>query len=315
MEPERIRAVGPYAGSRHRHLHVLRKVGPTPADLPRRPGMAKKRPRGQLVCSVDGRRLRDREPEGRSRQDDDRGQRRRLRRGVGRADPARRPRPPVQRDRRPRRRPRHAALLLRLPDRRASRSPRRPGRPAPTTSGSSPPAATSPAPRSSCRGSRARRRACATASARSASASPTAARLPALARPGQRQRAGRRRPGDRPGPGRVPGARGAGPVPRHAGDDPPRAQPRARRVRAADHHARRAHPPRPGRRARAARALPRDGLRDGDPAQRPRRRGAELWSARDRARSLLARARPPTGRWPRSSPPVASDGLGTVDGR
>jgi 16S rRNA (guanine527-N7)-methyltransferase len=46
MEPERILAVGPYAGSRHRHLHVLRKVGETPADLPRRPGMAKKRPRG-----------------------------------------------------------------------------------------------------------------------------------------------------------------------------------------------------------------------------------------------------------------------------
>jgi 16S rRNA (guanine527-N7)-methyltransferase len=46
MRPERILAVGPYAGSRHRHLHVLRKVGPTPEDLPRRPGMAKKRPRG-----------------------------------------------------------------------------------------------------------------------------------------------------------------------------------------------------------------------------------------------------------------------------
>jgi len=46
MRPERILAVGPYAGSRHRHLHVLRKSGPTPADLPRRPGMAKKRPRG-----------------------------------------------------------------------------------------------------------------------------------------------------------------------------------------------------------------------------------------------------------------------------
>jgi 16S rRNA (guanine527-N7)-methyltransferase len=46
MAPERILAVGPYAGSRHRHLHVMRKVGETPADLPRRPGMAKKRPRG-----------------------------------------------------------------------------------------------------------------------------------------------------------------------------------------------------------------------------------------------------------------------------
>lgn len=46
MQPERILHVGPYAGSEHRHLHLIRKVGPTPADLPRRPGMAKKRPRG-----------------------------------------------------------------------------------------------------------------------------------------------------------------------------------------------------------------------------------------------------------------------------
>jgi 16S rRNA (guanine527-N7)-methyltransferase len=44
--PERVLHVGPYAGSLHRHLHVLRKRGETPADLPRRPGMAKKRPRG-----------------------------------------------------------------------------------------------------------------------------------------------------------------------------------------------------------------------------------------------------------------------------
>jgi 16S rRNA (guanine527-N7)-methyltransferase len=46
MHPEQILAVGPRAGSEHRHLHVLRKLGATPADLPRRPGMAKKRPRG-----------------------------------------------------------------------------------------------------------------------------------------------------------------------------------------------------------------------------------------------------------------------------
>ena len=46
VEPEAVLAVGPYAGSRHRHLHVLRKSGPTPEGLPRRPGMAKKRPRG-----------------------------------------------------------------------------------------------------------------------------------------------------------------------------------------------------------------------------------------------------------------------------
>lgn len=46
MRPERILPVGPYAGSEHRHLHVLRKTGPTPSGLPRRAGMAKKRPRG-----------------------------------------------------------------------------------------------------------------------------------------------------------------------------------------------------------------------------------------------------------------------------
>ncbi len=46
MRPERILDVGARAGSRHRHLHVLRKSGPTPSDLPRRPGIAKKRPRG-----------------------------------------------------------------------------------------------------------------------------------------------------------------------------------------------------------------------------------------------------------------------------
>jgi 16S rRNA (guanine527-N7)-methyltransferase len=46
MQPEQILHVGPYAGSEHRHLHLLRKSGPTPSKLPRRPGMAKKRPYG-----------------------------------------------------------------------------------------------------------------------------------------------------------------------------------------------------------------------------------------------------------------------------
>ncbi len=46
MSPEQILDVGDRAGSKHRHLHVLRKLGPAPSDLPRRPGMAKKRPRG-----------------------------------------------------------------------------------------------------------------------------------------------------------------------------------------------------------------------------------------------------------------------------
>jgi len=46
MRPERILDVGDRAGSKHRHLHVMRKARSTPPDLPRRPGMAKKRPRG-----------------------------------------------------------------------------------------------------------------------------------------------------------------------------------------------------------------------------------------------------------------------------
>jgi 16S rRNA (guanine527-N7)-methyltransferase len=46
MSPEAILDVGNRAGSEHRHLHVVRKAGPTPDNLPRRPGMAKKRPRG-----------------------------------------------------------------------------------------------------------------------------------------------------------------------------------------------------------------------------------------------------------------------------
>jgi 16S rRNA (guanine527-N7)-methyltransferase len=46
MRPDRILPVGRSAGSRHRHLHVLFKDGATPEDLPRRAGMAKKRPRG-----------------------------------------------------------------------------------------------------------------------------------------------------------------------------------------------------------------------------------------------------------------------------
>ncbi len=46
MRPERIVDVGDRAGSKHRHLHVIRKTGQTPPDLPRRAGVAKKRPRG-----------------------------------------------------------------------------------------------------------------------------------------------------------------------------------------------------------------------------------------------------------------------------
>jgi len=46
MRPESILDVGDRAGSQHRHLHVIRKTTATPPDLPRRPGMAKKRPKG-----------------------------------------------------------------------------------------------------------------------------------------------------------------------------------------------------------------------------------------------------------------------------
>jgi 16S rRNA (guanine527-N7)-methyltransferase len=46
MTPEQILDVGGLAGSEHRHLHVIRKSAPTPANLPRNPGIAKKRPKG-----------------------------------------------------------------------------------------------------------------------------------------------------------------------------------------------------------------------------------------------------------------------------
>lgn len=46
MTPEQILDVGNRAGSTHRHLHVIRKTAPTPASLPRKPGLAKKRPKG-----------------------------------------------------------------------------------------------------------------------------------------------------------------------------------------------------------------------------------------------------------------------------
>jgi len=46
MTPEQILDVGNRAGSEHRHLHVIRKSAPTPTNLPRNPGIAKKRPKG-----------------------------------------------------------------------------------------------------------------------------------------------------------------------------------------------------------------------------------------------------------------------------
>lgn len=46
MTPEQTLDVGDRAGSEHRHLHVIRKSGPMPSNLPRNPGIAKKRPKG-----------------------------------------------------------------------------------------------------------------------------------------------------------------------------------------------------------------------------------------------------------------------------
>ena len=46
MTPVEVRSVRPYEGSRDRHIHLVGKNGPTPNGLPRRPGMAAKRPFG-----------------------------------------------------------------------------------------------------------------------------------------------------------------------------------------------------------------------------------------------------------------------------
>jgi 16S rRNA (guanine527-N7)-methyltransferase len=44
LEVEPVRAVAPFPGSERRTLQVVRKIAPTPAGYPRRPGMATKRP-------------------------------------------------------------------------------------------------------------------------------------------------------------------------------------------------------------------------------------------------------------------------------
>jgi 16S rRNA (guanine527-N7)-methyltransferase len=46
MAPRKILEVGESAGYEHRHLYAVRKIGRTPENLPRRPGVAKKRPYG-----------------------------------------------------------------------------------------------------------------------------------------------------------------------------------------------------------------------------------------------------------------------------
>lgn len=44
LEPGEVVRVTPYAGARDHHLHVMRKVAPTPQRYPRRAGVARKRP-------------------------------------------------------------------------------------------------------------------------------------------------------------------------------------------------------------------------------------------------------------------------------
>ena len=46
MAVKGVLAVQPFEASENRHLHVFRKISPTPPGFPRRPGMARKRPLG-----------------------------------------------------------------------------------------------------------------------------------------------------------------------------------------------------------------------------------------------------------------------------
>jgi 16S rRNA (guanine527-N7)-methyltransferase len=46
MAVKEVVAVQPYPASENRHLHVFRKISPTPPEFPRRAGMARKRPLG-----------------------------------------------------------------------------------------------------------------------------------------------------------------------------------------------------------------------------------------------------------------------------
>ena len=51
MRGDSVMGVAPFPDSRNRHLHVLRKCGLTPDNLPRRPGVAKRRPYGASSAS------------------------------------------------------------------------------------------------------------------------------------------------------------------------------------------------------------------------------------------------------------------------
>jgi 16S rRNA (guanine527-N7)-methyltransferase len=43
---DEVLRVEPYPGAEHRHLHLATKIAATPAEFPRRPGAATKRPLG-----------------------------------------------------------------------------------------------------------------------------------------------------------------------------------------------------------------------------------------------------------------------------
>ncbi|MGI8902491.1 MAG: 16S rRNA (guanine(527)-N(7))-methyltransferase RsmG [Solirubrobacteraceae bacterium] len=60
LEPGGPVHVRPYPGAEHRHLHLMVKVGETPARFPRRSGMARKRPLGRPSIGVAGERSSDR---------------------------------------------------------------------------------------------------------------------------------------------------------------------------------------------------------------------------------------------------------------
>ena len=126
---------------------VVRKIGPTPAGFPAPPGHGQEAPAGLSASATAdpapgpgasaaaatmnlgaGPGLRDREPEGRRRQDDDRRQPRRLPGRGGRAGAARRPRPAGERHVRPRRRGRTARRRTTCSTGSRSRGSRRPTR-------------------------------------------------------------------------------------------------------------------------------------------------------------------------------------------
>ena len=324
LDVEAAVPVAPRPGADERHLVVLRKVAPTPAGYPRRPGMARKRPLG-AASSRPAERSRTRDGGGcrppsaatfalewaRSTRSRTRraGSGRRRRRSTS---PPASPRPATRRcsSTSTRRRTRPSALGLPKhagpePLRRAARRGRRPTRRSCRTDVeglSLLPA--SPGPRrrrrSSCRGRAPRRGGCATRSRPCASASPTSC---STARPSLGPlTVNALVAADRvivPGPDRVLRARGPRRPARHARARPARAEPAPDGRGHAPDDARRAHAPRARRRARGARALPRPRLRHRDPAQRAHRRGAELRPPRDPPRPALRRVRTPTSSSPR----------------